>query len=77
MATFDSTIEGIELRLTGLRLVKRRDGSVTVELPMIRDALGRSTPCIAFPNEIHAAIELAIIREVVETVRERSKTNHA
>lgn len=71
-ATVDISIEGIEFRVSGLRLMRKGDDKVVVELPMIRDSLGRQFPCIEFPAEIQAAIELAITREVVETVRERS-----
>jgi hypothetical protein len=70
LATVDLEIEGVAMRLTGVRLVKRRDQDVTVELPMTRDPLGRQVPCIQFPPEIHEAIEEAITREVVGRVAE-------
>lgn len=71
-ATVEITIEGIEFRVFGVRLVRQRDERVNVELPQIRDSLGRQRPCIVFPPEILAAIEEAVTREVVESVMERS-----
>ncbi len=40
-ATVEIAIEGVEFRLFGVRLVHQRDQRVTVELPQIRDSLGR------------------------------------
>jgi hypothetical protein len=71
-ATVEIVIEGVEFRVVGLRLVKNLGGAVTIEFPMARDTLGRPTPCLEFPAEIHKAIELAITREVVESVQERT-----
>ncbi len=73
-ASVDIMIEGVEIRVSGLRLVRHRDQSVTVELPMTRDALGRPSPCVEFPEEIHRAIKLAITREVVDSVQEKLQT---
>ncbi len=71
LATLEILIEGVSITLRGVRLMRCAGGSVTVELPTVRDELGRISPTIDFPAEIASAIDLAVRREIVETVAER------
>ena len=71
LATLEIVVEGISLKLRGVRLMRCAGASVAVELPTVRDELGKAAPVIDFPPEIADAIDLAVRREVVETVVER------
>lgn len=71
IATALILVEGVEMTLSGIRLMRQRSGNVTVEFPMTRDATGRDVPVIQLPGELIHAIDRAVRREVLETVAER------
>ena len=68
IATVDLVVEGIEIQVTGLRLVRSGDRRILIEPPSTRDAQGQSIPCIGFPDEVLRAIELAISREPLDAL---------
>ncbi len=70
-AAVEISIDGIDITVSGIKLVRQRDHNVTVEMPTISDDMGRPAPCIGLPDEITRAIDLVIRREVLETVAER------
>lgn len=72
MATVTISIDGVDMTLSGVRLMRQRNGEVSVETPTTRDAAGREIPVIEFPPEIHQAIDRAVRKEVLETVMERA-----
>ncbi len=71
IATIQILVEGVEMTLNGIRLMRQRSGDVTVELPMTRDARGREAPAIQLPDELIRAIDKAIRQEILETFAER------
>lgn len=75
LATVQIDIDGVVFILRGIRLMKQSSGNVTVELPVVRDATGKNEPLIDLPPEIAHAIDLAVRREVIETVAERIAAN--
>ncbi len=72
LATLEILIEGVAITLRGVRLVRGAGETVTVELPTVRDEQGRITPVLDLHSELAVAIDLAVRREVVETVAERA-----
>jgi hypothetical protein len=72
IATVLISIEGIEMEISGVKLIAKRDGNVTVEMPSTRDAMGRETPIIKLPEEISFAIDKAVRKEILETMAERA-----
>jgi len=75
LATVQIDIDGVVFVLRGIRLMKQGSANVTVELPVVRDAMGQTEPLIDLPPEIVRAVDLVIRREVVETVADRIAAN--
>lgn len=73
LATVELVIEGVAIVLRGVRLVRCGSGEVVVELPTIRDHDGKPAPIVDLPPELARAVDLAVRREVVETVVARTE----
>jgi hypothetical protein len=71
LAVVEVIIAGIKLTLRGVWFVRCTDRRVLVAHPTVRDEQRRGIPILDMPAEVMSAIDLAVRREVMETVAER------
>jgi hypothetical protein len=60
-ANVELVIEGVELKLQGIGVVRERDGSLTCEAPRFRHPDGRWLPGVVLPKELTTAIATEVL----------------
>ena len=69
LATVTITVEGVELRLQGVRVMRLPTGMLAVEAPRFRRPAGEWVPAVQLPAELKDAIA----KEILDMVEARAK----
>jgi hypothetical protein len=61
LAAVDIDLDGIELRLRGVRVMRRANGRLEVSLPVYRDTVGTWAPAVGLPPELFEVIRAKVL----------------